>query len=282
VTSYLSNHFTRIRHSIRLAAYLSGVALALVTALVAFILRLSELYWPPIVGLFAVFIIATLHDVFQDMRRSRVLPPITFSPEEQSILRSAQELSYNLQLSKRFNPHYITWTNDIYSDEVAFEDGFQKRNLLLPVSLKNKLSPEELRVLIADYLLRQKTGPEKFAVSLVKFFGPLIAYVIVFVYEVRVIVSIPHADVAWWIGYAVIATLSLSLFLAEGKKQSLAIDRTAAKLVGNKFFLGVLKKIDELKLHDMERLSAKRDLRARVFSFFKPTLQERMDNLTRM
>ena len=282
VTNYVSHQYTRIRRSIRRAIYVGGLVLVLVTVLVAFVLRLGELYWSPIVGLFVVFIVSALHNVLQDMRRSRILPPITLSPEEQSTLRYAQELCENLQLSGRFHPLYITWTDDIYSDEVAFEDGFQKHGLQLPLTLKNKLSPEELRVLIATYLLQRKTGPEKFAVSLVKFLGPLIAYIVVFVYEILVIVNIPYADVAWFIGYAVIAVFTFKLFLADGKKQTLAIDRIAAKVVGYDFFLGVLKKIDDLKLQDMQRLSAKRDLRARVFSFFKPTLQERMDNLTGM
>jgi hypothetical protein len=49
--------------------------------------------------------------------------------------------------------------------------------------------------------------------------------------------------------------------------------------VGKESLVAVLKKIDDLKLRDMQRLSAKRDLRARLYSAFKPNLQERIDNL---
>ena len=118
-------------------------------------------------------------------------------------------------------------------------------------------------------------------ISLVKFFAPLIAYVIVFVYEVNVIVSIPYADLVWGIGYVVIAAVASKLFLFDNKKQSFAIDLMTAQLVGNESLIAVLKNIDHLKLRDMQRLSAKRDLRARLYSVFKPNLQERIDNLTR-
>jgi hypothetical protein len=281
ISHYLSHHYTRIRYSIRLAISLGALALALVFALVAFILRLGWLFWPPIVALFAVFTTSMLYIVLQDMRRSGALPHITLSPEDQSIIDKAQELIQNLQLSKRFNPLYLTWTNEVFSDEVAFEDGFQNRNLLLPLSLKNKLSPEELRVLIAGYLLRQKTELGKFALSLVKFLGPLVIYTVVFVYSVPVIVRIPYANWAWFIGYVVIAAFGLKLLFAAGKKDLLEIDLMTAQLVGRETLLGVLEKIDNFKLHDMERLSARQDLRAKGFSFFKPNLQERIDNLAR-
>lgn len=280
-TLYVSYRFTRIKRSIRIAVYLSGVALALVTALVAFVLRLSEHFWPPVVVLFSIFVFGALASVLQDTRRSRMSPSVVPSPEEQPILTIAQELCNSLQITKRFNPLYITWTDQIYSDEVGFEDEFQKRNLLLPLSLKNKLGPEELRVMIAAYLVQQKIGPAKFAVSLLKL-SPLMAYGVAFVFEIPAIVRIPYADLALFVGYAVIGTFSFKWLLADGKKQVLASDRTAAKIVGNELFLLVLKKIDDLKLHDMQRLSAKRDLRARIYSFFKPTLQERVDNLKRM
>jgi hypothetical protein len=190
-------------------------------------------------------------------------------------------LCHNLQLTQRFNPLYITWTKDILSDEVNFEDGFQKRNLLLPLSLKNRLSPDDLRVLIAGYLVRQKTELGKVIISLVKFFIPLIAYTSLFVYDVRVVVSIPYADVAWGIGYVVIAAVAFKLFLFDNKKQSFAIDLLTAEQVGKESLITVLKKIDDLKLPDMQRLSAKRDHRARLYSVFKPNLQERIDNLAR-
>lgn len=281
LTYYVSHYYTRIRYAIRLAISLGGLVLAGVIVLVGFIVRLSDLFWPPIIGLFAVFNMTQLHEVLQDRRSSRALPPITLAPDDQFILDKAQELCHSLQLSQRFNPLYTTWTNDIFSYEIDFEDGFQKRNLLLPLPLKGKLNSEELRVLIAAYLLEQKTGLAKFAVSLAKAFLPLIVYVIVFVYEVHAIVSIPYADLAWGIGYVVIAAFSMKLLLAQGKKQSLAIDLMTAQLVGKEFLFGVFKKIDGLKLHDMERLSAKRDLRARLLSLFKLSLQERIDNLTK-
>ena len=152
---------------------------------------------------------------------------------------------------------------------------------MLPLPLKDKLTPDEIRVLIARYLLRQKTELGKLVISLVKFFAPLIAYVIVFVYEVNVIVSIPYADLVWGIGYVVIAAVASKLFLFDNKKQSFAIDLMTAQLVGNESLIAVLKKVDDPKLRDMQRLSAKRDLRERLYSVFKPNLQERIDNLTR-
>jgi len=279
--SDLLGKYTKIRHSIRLAISTGVLALAGASAIVAFILRLSELYWPPIVAFFGVISVAIFSEVFQDRRRSNALPPNPVPPDDQSILHKAQELCRNLQLSQRFNPLFITWTTDVLSDEVNFESGFEKRNLLLPLSLKNKLSSDELRVLIACYLLRQKTELGKLAISLAKFFSPLIAYVIVFVYEIHVIVTIPYADLAWGIGYVVIASFALKLLFVDGKKQLLEIDLVTAQLVGKDSLLAVLKKIDDLKLHDMQRLSAKRDFRARLYSVFKPNLQERVDNLTK-
>lgn len=281
LTIYVSHHYTRIRYSIRIAVYLGSLALAGVFASVGFIAKLSEVYWSPIIGLLAVFNLTQLHEVLQNRRRSRVLPPITPDPEDQFILQRAQELCHSLQLSQRFNPLYTTWTNQIFSDEIGFEDGFQKRNLLLPLRLKGKLNSEEFRALIAAYLLEQKTGLGKFAISFAKIFLPLIVYAIVFTYEVHTIVSIPYADLAWGIGYVVIAAFSMKLLLAQGKKQSLEIDLMTAQLVGREFLLGVFKKIDDLKLHDLERLSAKRDLRAKCLSLFKVSLQERIDNLTK-
>jgi hypothetical protein len=277
--SFVIQDSIRIRRSISLAI-LSGVLLvSSISALVGFILRLNQLYLPPVFAFLAVFTVAVLSDILQDRRKGSAPPPITVSSDEKAILDKAQELSHNLQLSKRFHPLYITWTKDILSDEVGFEDGFRKRNLLLPSPLKANLSPDEFRVLIARYLLHQKTVLGRTVLSMVKFFGPLIVYTGVFVYEIPAIVRIPYEDLAWFAGYSVIAAVALKLFVFDDKKQSLATDLVTAHLVGKESLVAVLKKIDDLKLRDMQRLSAKRDLRARLYSAFKPNLQERIDNL---
>jgi len=108
--SFVIGDSTRIRHSIRLTISSGVLFVAGVSALVGFILKLNELYWPPLLAFLTVFTVAFVSEVFQDRRKSRTLPPVTLPPEEKVILVKAQELCHNLQLSQRFNSLYITWT----------------------------------------------------------------------------------------------------------------------------------------------------------------------------
>jgi hypothetical protein len=209
-----------------------------------------------------------------------MLPPTSDASEDQTILAKAQELSHRLQLSERFNPLYITWVNNIFSDEVSFEDEFQKRNLLLPLSLKGRLSSEELSVLIASFLQGQRLDFAKSVVCYAKFFLPIIAYAIVSVETIPILVQIPYAGLAVEMGYFVILVVWMAFMFAQIKKQALANDLMTAQLLGKELVLGVFRKIDDLKVRDMQRLSAKRDLKARLYSMFKPNLQERIGNLT--
>jgi len=253
----------------------------LVFVLLGFILSMRELFWSPIVGLFAFFSMTQFYVVFQNLRRSRMLPPFGTDSDDKVILSRAQELSRRLQVSERFDPLYITWVYNISSDEVSFEDEFQKRNLLLPLSLRGKLSSDELMVLISTFLVEQKTGFAKSAVLYAKVFLPIIVYTVVYVEEIPVLLNVPYALPAGLIGYFAIAAILMVFLFASIKKRSLANDLLTARLVGKESLLAVLKKIDDLKLHDLQRLSAKRDLRSKLYSVFKPTLQERRDNLTR-
>jgi len=253
----------------------------LVFVLLGFILRMSELFWSPIVGLFAFFSMVQFYDVFQYLRRSRMLPPFSTDSDDKVILSKARELSRRLQVSERFDPLYITWVYNICSDEVSFEDEFQKRNLLLPLPLRGKLSSDELMVLISAFLVEQKTGFVKSAVLYAKVFLPITVYTVVWVEEIPVLLNIPYALLAGQIGYFAIAAILMMFLFASIKKRSLANDLLTARLVGKESLLAVLKKIDDLKLRDLQRLSAKQDLRSKLYSVFKPNLQERIDNLTR-
>lgn len=280
LTARVSRFHGRIRRSIRLAIYLGGPSLVLVVILVGYVLRMSDLFWSAIVGMFTFFSMAQFYEVLENASTSRILPPVSTTLEDQAILSKAQELSRKLGVSGRFNPLYVTWVSNVYSDEVAFEDEFQKRNILLPLSLKNKLSPEELSVLIAAFLVDQ-TGLRKSVVLYSKFFLPLIIYIIVFIEETPALVSIPYAVLAGELGYVLIASIMMVFLLAQIKKRCLANDLLTARLVGKELFLAVLKKIDNLELQDMQRLAAKRDIKARLSSRFKPSLEERMENLMR-
>jgi len=210
-----------------------------------------------------------------------MVPHLSTDSDDKVILSKAQELSRRLQVSERFDPLYITWVYNISSDEVSFEDEFQKRNLLLPLSLRGKLSSDELMVLISTFLVEQKTGFVKSAVLYAKVFLPIIVYTVVYVEDIPVLLNVPYALQAGLIGYFAIAAILMMFLFASIKKRSLANDLLTARLVGTESLLAVLKKIDDLKLHDLQRLSAKRDLRSKLYSVFKPTLQERIDNLTR-
>jgi hypothetical protein len=281
LTNYVGHLYGRIRRSIGLVIYVGGFCLVVFVVLVGFILRISELFWSPVVGMFAFFSMAQFYDVSQNLHRSRMLPAFSTASEDQAILSKAQELSRKLQVSDRFNPLYVTWVSNIYSDEVSFEDEFQKRNLLLPLPLRGKLSSEELLVLIAAFLVEQKTGFVKSVISYAKVFLPIIAYTVVWVEGSPVLLNIPYASLAARIGYfAILAVLMIVLF-AQIKRRNLANDLRTSQLVGKESLLAVLKKIDDLKLRDMQRLSTRRDLRARLYSLFKPNLKERIDNLTR-
>ena len=231
--------------------------------------------------MFAFFSMAQFYDVSQNLHRSRMLPAFSTASEDQAIVSKAQELSRKLQVSDRFNPLYVTWVSNIYSDEVSFEDEFQKRNLLLPVPLRDKLSSDELMVLISAFLVEQKTGFVKSAVLYAKVFLPIIVYTVVYVEEIPVLLNIPYALRVGLIGYFAIAAILMIFLFASIKKRSLANDLLTARLVGKESLLAVLKKIDDLKLHDLQHLSAKQDLRSKLYSVFKPNLQERIDNLTR-
>jgi hypothetical protein len=210
-----------------------------------------------------------------------MLPAFSTASEDQAILSKAQELSRKLQVSERFNPLYVTWVSNIYSDEVSFEDEFQKRNLLLPLPLKGKLSSEELIVLIAAFLVEQKTGFVKSVILYAKVFLPIIVYTVVWVEGIPVLLNIPYASLAARIGYFAITAVLMIVLFAQIKRRNLANDLRTSQLVGKETLLAVLKKIDDLKLRDMQRLSTKPDLRARLYSFFKPTIKERIDNLVR-
>ena len=281
MTNYVGRLYGRIRRSIRLVIYVGGFCIVVFVVLVGFILRISELFWSPVVGMFAFFSMAQFYDVSQNLHRSRMLPAFSTASEDQAIVSKAQELSRKLQVSDRFNPLYVTWVSNIYSDEVSFEDEFQKRNLLLPVPLRDKLSSDELMVLISAFLVEQKTGFVKSAVLYAKVFLPIIVYTVVYVEEIPVLLNVPYALPAGLIGYFAIAAILMIFLFASIKKRSLANDLLTARLVGKESLLAVLKKIDDLKLHDLQHLSAKQDLRSKLYSVFKPNLQERIDNLTR-
>ncbi len=276
MTNYVGRLYGRIRRSIRLVIYVGGFCIVVFVVLVGFILRISELFWSPVVGMFAFFSMAQFYDVSQNLHRSRMLPAFSTASEDQAIVSKAQELSRKLQVSDRFNPLYVTWVSNIYSDEVSFEDEFQKRNLLLPVPLRDKLSSDELMVLISAFLVEQKTGFVKSAVLYAKVFLPIIVYTVVYVEEIPVLLNIPYALRVGLIGYFAIAAILMIFLFASIKKRSLANDLLTARLVGKESLLAVLKKIDDLKLHDLQHLSAKQDLRSKLYSVFKPNLQERI------
>ncbi len=87
-------------------------------------------------------------------------------------------------------------------------------------------------MLIATYLLEEKTGPLIWPVEVVKSFFPSITYAIVFASLVRLTVEVPYGIPATWVGFAAVIALSVKLWLGEGKRHFLAIDLKTASLVG--------------------------------------------------
>lgn len=197
----------------------------------------------------------------------------SFEPDHDDlrILEVATEVGRKLSIS-RFNLKQVKWVTGIESDRVSFRMR-HFRLLLLPLPLKGLLQANEWQPLIAsDIMLGSTPGQRRLAVTT----GLAALLLLLGLFGLSQLLDPTWLQVLGpGVGIPVVIYLLLRAFKFL-KNAVLLADKLAASVVGTNNLLQVLKKIDELKLPDVERRKA-RGRSAKHFGW--PDITERMENL---
>lgn len=182
--------------------------------------------------------------------------------EDQNILGIAKELCEQLRIA-RFKPESLTWVTWLFthrqkmlfpSDQCAFSEG----QMTLQKMMRGRLSPEEWRPLIASSLIYEFSPdvPRKLYLARGLRVAPAFILALAPLVLVRLLFPTVNIPALGAIGYffAVLFVYSTLFWdIAKlRKKLRLKADRNAASLVGRELFLGTLRKIDALRLRDVE------------------------------
>ena len=157
---------------------------------------------------------------------------------------------------------------------------FVSQAIMLHSDLRGRLRPEEWRPIIASSLIFRKMHwnlllrkialdwPSMF-LTLVSLIGPFY-----FFFAIR---SFWLSVISLGVPITIFIVGQVAYNLAH-KRLMLSADKQAAKLIGKQIFLDVLKKIDDLKLEDIEWIKGRGRVR-RAFTIDRLGIDERMRNL---
>lgn len=175
---------------------------------------------------------------------------------DSSILDLTRELAVQLSLSDP-GLEEVVWKNIVGTGRGARELSsdrceFWSRKLVLPARMEDLLSVDEWRPIIASALVYRNlysTSTRKRAPYLLVPLISFIALAVVLAFLTRTLVYSALLFFAYFL--VIIPVLRSNTRL--NYQTSLEADRKAASVVGKEAFLGVLHKIDSLKLADVEK-----------------------------
>jgi hypothetical protein len=128
---------------------------------------------------------------------------------------------------------------------------FDAKQLILPARMRDAVSVEEWRPIIASELIYRKLYSKVTRKRAPLLLGPLIALVVVAVALIYITGS------RFWVGLFFLYFIMIIPVLRGNTRlfyqRRLETDRTAAGTVGREAFLEVLRKIDSMKLPDIEK-----------------------------
>ena len=157
---------------------------------------------------------------------------------------------------------------------------FVSQALMLPTDLRGRLRPEEWRPIIASSLIFRKMHwnllLRKIALDWPAMFVTLVSLIIPF-YFFFAIRSVWLAVTSLGVPITIFIVGQVAYNLSH-KRLMLSADKQAAKLIGKQVFLDVFKKIDDLKLEDIEWIKGRGRMR-RALTIDRPGIDERMRNL---
>jgi len=198
--------------------------------------------------------------------------------EDSDIVALANAACRTIKLSGRIDPQRVVWSKAVSSDESDLTAGVRRTGLVLPVSLRGKLTLEEWNPLIVANLIRFKDGHRFLRTSTRLVFLLLVTAGTGFLAQMVLGPS--------WAWSALLFAIPALFFLLRDsvkwlKKEALKLDARTASIAGSQSLLYVLRKIQDMHLDDVERLSQRRGFYARVLMSARPSLAERIAFLER-
>jgi len=156
---------------------------------------------------------------------------------------------------------------------------FDGRDVILPSSLKGKLSPVDWKPLLASQQIYERRSN---IAILIRWIGVMTAFVITWLLEVSLLLN-AYGDYGLAIALGLViptAALTTWWFSHELRNVRLAADEKAAQVIGPGEFLRVLEKIDTFKLSDIEERK-RRGFRVRISSHVPP-LDDRIGRVRKL
>jgi hypothetical protein len=149
---------------------------------------------------------------------------------------------------------------------------------VLPESLRGKLNGVEWEPIIFAKLVGFADG-RRFLRMLYR-----LAFILLAIAGMGFLVNVLLGP-PWAILAIPVAIFLIFLMLRDAskwlKRESLILDGKTARILGNEVFLSVLRKIDGMRLPDVEQLNKRRGFTARVVMSGRPSLDERIRYLER-
>ncbi len=160
------------------------------------------------------------------------------------------------------------------------ECNFHGQAVLLPKRMRGALEPEEWKPIIASRLIYRKRlrRSQPWGEGLGILLGPLLVIIGgAILYRLFGPEGIGIASLIYFV--LVVGPILTNLFTQAHKKLRLQADLEATRPVGKETFLLVLRKIDGLRLKDIETTKERRVTR---HLSSKPSISERIENLSRL
>jgi len=212
-----------------------------------------------------------------------------YTQEDRTIVDASRGLCQ--QLDVKFKPRRVSWVrvpNDsLYSSDYCV---FDNNRILVPLTLRGRLDPSEWTALIAPALSFYTGSRIKWKHRLASMF--FIPYVLgtltlgTFI-SFRVLGLHSGSLVATIYGFAFLCLFLLFFIFTANASSSftrklwLLADRRAVSFVSRETMLGVLKKIDAMKLGDIEALKKQSTSiwKVRRKNAWRPNIAQRIDSL---
>jgi len=204
------------------------------------------------------------------------------SSDDQRIIEITHELCHQMDIASLI-PKKVVWADIIAlskgSMKVGSDECVTNGEIVLPERIRGKLRPDEWTPIIASALaFERKLKRRVMGHQLRRFFLPGFLPLALIV----LVLMISNPDQAYGVMGLLISGIIILLFLTKYLSASyvrsmrLQADRMAADLVGRDKMIDVLRKIDEMKLKDVEKRK-RSGLKVRFSS--RPTITERNRNL---
>ena len=202
---------------------------------------------------------------------------------EKQIVEIVSDLGHTLGI--KVHPNRVVWHGRLVatpnfmtglgSDQCDFDGG----KVILPKTLKDRLTPEEWRPLLASQLLYERRS------KLAIFSRWILLIIIVRIVWVGAVASLgaSYGDYGLALALALfipITILATWFFSHELRGVRLKADERAARLVGPREFLNVLEKVDSFKINDVEKRK-RGGFRIRVQSHF-PSIDSRIRRMNKL